>query len=67
MAERNEGVMRFHKYQALGNDYVVLETDTATRMSPAIVRGICDRHYGLGSDGILVGVEEPDGTPRLRK
>jgi diaminopimelate epimerase len=45
--------MRFHKYQALGNDYLVL--DTTDPLSPALIQRICDRHHGLGSDGILVG------------
>jgi diaminopimelate epimerase len=48
--------VRFHKYQALGNDYLVLELDGAT-ISADLVRRVCDRHYGVGSDGILVGAE----------
>lgn len=48
--------MRFHKYQALGNDYIVLELDGAA-ISSAVVRRVCDRHYGVGSDGVLVGVQ----------
>ena len=47
-------VMRFHKYQALGNDYLVLETDGERALIPSLVRRICNRHYGVGSDGILL-------------
>lgn len=58
--------MEFHKYQALGNDYIVLETDVARGVSPASIRRICDRHYGIGADGILIGASEGVGTYRLR-
>ncbi len=60
--------MRFHKYQGLGNDYIVLErADMGGADLPAtLVRGICDRHYGVGSDGILVEDVAPDGGLALR-
>lgn len=48
--------MKFAKYHALGNDYLVLDPKDATAL-PAekdIVR-ICHRNFGLGSDGILYG------------
>lgn len=47
--------MKFHKYQALGNDYIVLEEAGDVEIPVPLVRRICDRHFGLGSDGILVG------------
>jgi len=48
--------MRFWKYHALGNDYLVLDPKDSPRPpgKAAIVR-ICHRHFGLGSDGILYG------------
>ena len=45
--------MRFHKYQALGNDYLVLEPG-AIDVTASVVRAICDRHRGVGADGVLV-------------
>ena len=48
--------MRFAKYHALGNDYLVLDPGTVDgKLSPQQIRLICDRHYGVGSDGILLG------------
>lgn len=48
--------MRFAKYHALGNDYLVLDPATAgAPPSPAQIRRICHRHFGIGSDGILWG------------
>ena len=45
----------FHKYHALGNDYLVLEPGAVPELSPARIRLLCDRHFGIGSDGILLG------------
>jgi diaminopimelate epimerase len=54
--------VRFHKYQALGNDYLILEWEGTAGPSPGLVRRLCDRHFGIGADGILVGGEA--GTRR---
>ena len=51
--------MKFYKYQALGNDYVVLEPADAGIVTPQFVRRVCDRHFGIGSDGILIGGSSP--------
>jgi diaminopimelate epimerase len=46
--------MRFHKWQALGNDYIIVERDALPfALTPPRVRRICDMHHGIGSDGIL--------------
>ncbi|MGJ8654030.1 MAG: diaminopimelate epimerase [Opitutaceae bacterium] len=48
--------MKFFKYHALGNDYLVLDPEEAPAL-PATddtIR-ICHRNFGLGSDGILYG------------
>ena len=48
--------MRFAKYHALGNDYLVLDPDSIDGdLSPQTIRLLCDRHYGVGSDGLLLG------------
>jgi diaminopimelate epimerase len=47
--------MRFEKWQALGNDYVVVERDHLPwELSAERVRRICEPHFGVGSDGILL-------------
>jgi diaminopimelate epimerase len=48
--------MKYSKYHALGNDYIVLRPDdVGIELSPEIIRLICHRNYGVGSDGILYG------------
>jgi diaminopimelate epimerase len=41
------------KYQALGNDYLVLDLPGPLEQVVAILPVLCDRHRGLGSDGLL--------------
>ena len=46
--------MRFEKWQALGNDYLIFEaSDLSFELTAAAVRRLCDRHTGPGADGVL--------------
>jgi diaminopimelate epimerase len=57
----------FHKYHALGNDYIVIDPQkTGIDLSPEAIRLICHRNYGIGSDGILYGPIFEEGTIGLR-
>ncbi len=48
--------MKFHKYHALGNDYIVIEPRECEKpLNQECIRTICHRHFGVGSDGILFG------------
>ena len=50
--------MRIHftKYHGLGNDYLVIDPNVSDiDLKPKTIRLICDRHFGVGSDGILYG------------
>jgi diaminopimelate epimerase len=52
--------MRFQKWQALGNDYIIVERDALPfPLTPQRVQRLCDYHLGLGGDGILQ-LEPPD-------
>jgi len=61
--------MRFEKWQALGNDYVIVEAgELPFELSEARIRAICAPHTGLGADGILL-LTDPDApgfVARLR-
>jgi diaminopimelate epimerase len=61
--------MRFEKWQALGNDYVIVEAAALPfELTPDRIKRICDPHFGVGSDGILLltPVEDPDHVAELR-
>ena len=56
--------MKFEKWQALGNDYLIVEEP----VDAATVRALCHRHTGVGADGVLV-LSPPDApgfVARLR-
>jgi diaminopimelate epimerase len=57
--------MKFEKWQALGNDYLIVEADG---LDPERVRALCDRHRGVGADGVLALAppDEPGYVARLR-
>jgi diaminopimelate epimerase len=64
-----DGRLRFEKWQALGNDYVIVEAEALPApLTPAAVRALCDRHTGVGADGVLVlgPPDAPGFVARLR-
>jgi diaminopimelate epimerase len=61
--------MKFEKWTALGNDYLIVEAAALPwELSPDRVRRICDPHFGVGSDGILLLAphEDPEIVAELR-
>ena len=61
--------MRFEKWQALGNDYIVVEAAALPwELTAERVRRICEPHFGVGSDGILLlePVADPGHVAELR-
>jgi diaminopimelate epimerase len=47
--------VRFEKWQALGNDYVIVEErELPFELTPARIRRLCAPHTGVGSDGVLL-------------
>jgi diaminopimelate epimerase len=55
--------MRFEKWQALGNDYLIVEADALPwELSAGRVRRLCDPHFGVGSDGVLLLSRSDDPT-----
>jgi diaminopimelate epimerase len=61
--------MKFEKWTALGNDYVIVEAAALPwELNPERVKRICDRPFGVGSDGILLLLphEDPGYVAELR-
>ncbi len=65
--------MRFSKWHALGNSYLLVERESGVSLESELARRLCDVRYGIGSDGVLeiVAVEDaqaeiviwnPDGS-----
>lgn len=64
----------FHKVEGLGNDFVVVDLRpgkpgaevSASAQDPAVVTAICDRHFGVGADGVLAILPGLEGDARMR-
>jgi diaminopimelate epimerase len=54
--------MKFHKFQALGNDFLIVreaELRAVTKDLEGFSRRICDRHFGVGADGLELLLDQP--------
>ncbi len=61
--------MRFEKWTALGNDYLIVEAAALPwAPTPERIKRLCDPHFGVGSDGLLLlaPVEDPAYVAELR-
>jgi len=61
--------VRFEKWQALGNDYLIVEADDLPwALNAARAQRLCDPHLGVGSDGVLLlsRSEDPAFVAELR-
>ncbi len=57
----------FVKSHGLGNDYFVLDSSAISfTVTPGVTRLLCDRNYGVGSDGILLLTKSPRADFGLR-
>ncbi len=57
----------FFRGHGLGNDYIVMDPkELSFRLSPSNIRAVCDRNWGLGSDGILALVTSKKADFGLR-
>jgi diaminopimelate epimerase len=60
----SERALRWVKGHGTGNDFLLLPD--AGPLPAAVVRALCDRHAGLGADGVLrvaAAADDPDGAP----
>jgi diaminopimelate epimerase len=56
--------MRFEKWQALGNDYLIVErSELAFELTAARIRRLCEGHFGVFADGVLL--LEPSADQRF--
>ena len=47
--------LRFFKYQGAGNDFIMIDgRDSNVQLSENQVNQLCDRHFGIGADGLII-------------
>jgi diaminopimelate epimerase len=58
--------MKFTKLQATGNDFVLIEAEKMRRDWPKLSRAMCDRRFGVGSDGLTLLLKSKAADFRMR-
>jgi diaminopimelate epimerase len=58
--------MRFVKMQGTGNDFVLLEAQGNEQDWPRLAQAICDRHFGVGADGLILVLPSSRADVRMR-
>ncbi len=57
--------MQFEKYHGQGNDFVVVEVSKIEEVSPLDAARLCERHFGVGADGVLLVSPATEGLARM--
>lgn len=59
--------MKFTKMQGLGNDFVIIDARDLTLPEDlaAWSRGLCDRHFGIGADGVMLVLPSDQADIRM--
>ncbi|MFN3927198.1 MAG: diaminopimelate epimerase [Pseudanabaenaceae cyanobacterium] len=60
--------IEFSKYQGLGNDFLLIDNrdQTELKLTPEAVQKWCDRHFGVGADGVIFLCKTPTGDYQMR-
>lgn len=55
--------VKFAKYHGCGNDFVIIDNrQKLFDVSVVSVKFLCDRHFGIGADGLMLLENDPKGT-----
>lgn len=57
--------IKFQKYSGNGNDFVILNNPSFSLTSD-LIRTLCDRHFGVGADGVLLVTPQDDYDARMQ-
>jgi diaminopimelate epimerase len=58
--------MRFTKMHGIGNDFIILDPEEVAGLDlPDLARKACDRHFGVGADGILIPVPSDEADLKM--
>jgi len=58
--------MDFAKLHGTGNDFVLVDARALTGDWPALARAACDRHFGIGADGLILATKSSRAPVRMR-
>ncbi len=63
---RTRGVMNFTKMQGAGNDFILIEASNLSHNWSQTATAMCDRHFGVGADGLLLVLPSNIADFRMR-
>ena len=58
--------MQFVKMHGTGNDFVVVDAREQSADWEALARAVCDRHFGVGADGLVLALPTANADLRMR-
>jgi diaminopimelate epimerase len=58
--------MKFSKLQATGNDFILIDARTREGEWSKLARNICDRHFGIGADGLILVQDSTGADLKMR-
>ena len=65
-SQKGGGPMRFTKMQGIGNDFIIIDGFHQSVPNPnALAARLCDRHYGVGADGMIIALPSPLADARM--
>jgi diaminopimelate epimerase len=61
-------MLRFSKYHGLGNDFILVNGlgTPAPDIDPQEAIRLCDRHFGIGADGVILALPSPNADCRMQ-
>ena len=58
--------MNFTKMQATGNDFILVKSTDVEQNWPRLAKAMCDRHFGIGADGLLLVLPSDTADLKMR-
>jgi diaminopimelate epimerase len=58
--------MKFSKLQATGNDFILMDARTMGGEWSKLARAMCDRHFGIGADGLILVQDSTTADLKMR-
>ena len=59
-------MQKFEKWQGCGNDFVIIDRVGNAIDEPEKIKWICDRHFGIGADGVIYVMSSTKAATRMR-